>query len=496
MNAAFGHDRVSPGGGGSVRPQYTASDIAALLWRERLLILAVFGAIFVLGAAIAWRMQETYPARASLLIRLGQEYVYQPRAGEVGQGAAPDITEVIQSEREILSSAQLRTRVIEQLGYARIFPDAAARFRRATPEQRRALIAQGAASLGGDLEVETAPDRNVIRLTYSDDDPRLAALILNTLIDQYLVYRREVFQDDTLPAVIRQRQAFETRLAQVDARQQQFLIDNRIGDFEGEREALNTLYTSLSQTRFANQARLSEARGRLGGQTSAMRGLQPEISLYRDLDDTAAERLRTLRVQREDLLTRYRPDAQPVRELDVQIRNFEAAVAAGRGAGEQMRRVGVNPVYQTLQTERLQLQAEAASLAESVAALDRQLGEISARRMQLASLEPQFQQLARERAVLENNVREFAAREQRSQAAQAVAQTANDNIRVVERALPPVRGESLKLPLLALSFVFAAATALAVGLTRIFMGRGFATPASASRALDLPILTTAPAVRA
>ncbi|MDP8916766.1 MAG: lipopolysaccharide biosynthesis protein [Pseudomonadota bacterium] len=500
MSAAYGHDRVSPGtapaAGWTGRPRYAPADIAALLWRERLLIVAVFGVLFVLGAAVAWRMEETYPARSSLLVRLGQEYVYQPMAGEAGSGSAPQITEIIQSEREILTSQQLRTRVVERLGYATLFPDKAARFRRASPERRRSLIAQGADAVGKNLAVETAPEQGVIRLTYTSKNPNRAALVLNTLIDEYLVYRRQVFADETLPEVTRQREAFEARLALANAVYQDFLIQNGIGDFEAERVSLNTLYTTLNDTRFRNQARLSELRGRVGGQSAAMRGLQPEISLYRDVDDTAARKLTALRVQRDELLSRYRPEAGPVRELDRQIDQLEAAVAAGRGVGEQVRRVGVNPVYQTLQTERLQVQAEAASLQQSIDVIDRQLGEIAARRRYLATLEPRYQQLVRERSLLETNVRAFAAREQEGQAAAAVAQSANDNIRVVERAVAPVEGDSLRWPLLAISFIFAVVTALAASLTKIFLGRGFATPASASRALDLPVLTTAPAVRA
>lgn len=480
---------------GGLRPRYSAADLAALLWRERLLILAVFAALVLLGAAVAWRMEETFTARSSVIVRLGQEYVYQPRAGEVGQGAAPDITEVVQAEREILQSAGLRTRVIERLGYARVFPEDAAKFRRASPERRRLLIAQGADGLGRSVTVETTPQQNNMRVSYEDKDPVRAALVLNTLVDEYLTFRREVFADNTLPAVTRQREAFETQLAQAEQAYQQFLIENSIGDFEAERGSLNTLYTTLNDTRYRNQARLSEVRGRLGGQSSALRGLPSEIALYRDVDDSAAQRLRTLRVQRDELLTRYRPEASPVREVDRQIAQFEAAVAAGRGVGEQTRRIGVNPVYQTLQTDRLQLQAESASLQQSVGAIDAQLQDIAGRRRQLATLEPRFQQLQRQRAVLENNVRAFAAREQQSQAAQAVAQTASDNIRVVERAVPPVQGSSMRIPVLALTLIFAGATALAAALTRIFLRRSFATPGSASRTLDLPILATAPAVR-
>lgn len=477
----------------SLRPRYTAADFTQLLWRERLLMLAVFLALFAGGAALAWRMDKTYAARASFLVRLGQEYVYQPRAGSDPQSTtAADINEVIQSEREILTSAGLRQRVIEELGYARVFPERAQRWRTASPTQRRRLIAAGIESIEKRLVTEAAPDQNVLRVVYKDKDPDRAALVLNTLIDEYLTYRNQVLADVTLPGVIRQREAFETQLADAEQAYQQFLIANNIGDFDAERTSLNTLYTTLNETRYRNQAALSQVRGRLNGQAAALSGVSPEIALYRDVDDTAADRLVALRVQREELLTRYRPDAGPVREVDRQIAQFEAAVATGKGRGEQLRRIGVNPVYQTVATDRAQARAEAVSLENSVGAIARQLNEIAGRRQQLAALEPRYQQLQRQREVLSANVRAFATREQQTRAAQAVAQSASDNVRVVERALPPVRGSSFRAELLALSFLFALTTALAVAFTRIFLRRGFVTPASASRTLDLPILATAP----
>ena len=45
--------------------------------------------------------------------------------------------------------------------------------------------------------------------------------------------------------------------------------------------------------------------------------------------------------------------------------------------------------------------------------------------------------------------------------------------------------------MLLLALVFAAFTALCVGLARLFTRRGFPTAASASRTLDLPVLASA-----
>ena len=45
---------------------------------------------------------------------------------------------------------------------------------------------------------------------------------------------------------------------------------------------------------------------------------------------------------------------------------------------------------------------------------------------------------------------------------------------------------------MALAFLFAGFTALCVGLLRIFMRRGFVTPTSAGRTLQMPVLAVAP----
>src|SRR4051812_23844017 len=96
---------TSASSGRSGRPAFVLADVPALLWRERLLMLTVFAVLFVLGIFTAFSLKTTYPAYSSVLVRLGQEYVYEPRAGDAGRGAVPAADAVIQSELEILNSA-------------------------------------------------------------------------------------------------------------------------------------------------------------------------------------------------------------------------------------------------------------------------------------------------------------------------------------------------------------------------------------------------------
>src|SRR5277367_4210890 len=129
-----------PGGEGRARPRYAPSDVAALLWREWPLMLIMFIVFALTGLAFALSLKTVYPAESSLLVRLGQEYVYQPRVGDAARGAVPESDAVIQSEVEILSSAQLKEKVIERIGIEKLFPDFATGYGQAGDDRQRVLM--------------------------------------------------------------------------------------------------------------------------------------------------------------------------------------------------------------------------------------------------------------------------------------------------------------------------------------------------------------------
>ena len=236
-----------------------------------------------------------------------------------------------------------------------------------------------------------------------------------------------------------------------------------------------------------------DLQGRRVAVVPGLGGVPQEVGLYRDADNAAANKLVDLKLQRESLLSRYRPDAQPVRDIDVQISQLQSAVAAGRAEGPGALRTGLNPVFQTLQTDKLQLAAEVAAARQSLAALSEQDAQVTQRRLRLDQLEPRFQALSRDRDVLAASVRDFTVKEEQGQASRQIAAATNDDIRIVERAVAPAEGKSLRTPMLALALLFAAFCAGCAGVMRMVLRPGMPTPASAARTLDLPVLGVAAA---
>ncbi len=476
------------------RPHRSVEDLLGQVWARRFLMLAVFLGLLLVGLAAVSQLKTTYTADSSLLVRLGQAYVYDPKVGDAARGAAPTNDEVIQSELEILGSSELKTRVIRDVGLARLSPALAAMDAKArTPEQHREAEGAAVRLLDGGLKLKAAPDTSIIRLSFTHRDARTAALVLNTLVDEDLRYRQQVLNARDVGPLEAQRRTLADELARVDAQSTRFLTDNGIGDFDAEKASLAQLYGQLLADGASARASLSEAEGRLGV-TSALAARSPsEIGLYRDLDHAPADQLAKLRTDLNDLLARYRPTSQPVRDKQAQVAAAEALVRGG-DALVVGRRLGPNPVLQTLQTERNTTAAQASSMRARAGELQGELARVVARRQRLAQLEPQWLDLQRQRDVLTADVRTFTQRVQDSRAQQALSAAGDDgDVRVVQRAYTPTRGASLKAPALLAATAFAGFAALCAGLLAAFLSRGFPSAGAAERTLDMPVLAAVPA---
>ncbi len=463
----------------TARPRYGFWDLVGLLLRETLLMVLVFLGVFAIAAAAVFTLKKTYTAQASLFVGIGQEYVYQPRVGEAPPFNLPQPGEVAQSEMTILNSQALAQRVVRTVGVETILGEPGTEV-------------QALRAFDNQFGVGMTPTSGILDLGYEDEDAERAARILNATIDQYLLYRREVFSDPATPLLRGQRQRFEQDLAEADSAYESFLQTNDLGDFTAAKAALAATYQTVFGERLSVEAQLNQARQRVATLEAQQATTPAEVALQQDLNISAQDQILQLRTEREQLLARYQPDSQPVREIETRIAQLQAYVGTGTAVGAREVRLGPNPVWVELETNRINARADRDSLAARLAALDRQLVLIRQRQAELTRLESENATLASSREVLTASIREFQQREARSRAETNLSAEGADSITVLARAAPPTRGKSLKAPLLALAFLFAGFTALCVGLIRVFSRPGLSTASSAERTLGLPVLAVAP----
>ncbi|MEM8616533.1 MAG: lipopolysaccharide biosynthesis protein, partial [Pseudomonadota bacterium] len=194
-----------------------------------------------------------------------------------------------------------------------------------------------------------------------------------------------------------------------------------------------------------------------------------------------------LQVQREELLSRYREDSRAVQNIDAQIATVQAYLDSQDEPAGTVRR-GPNPVYETVETTLNTLEAEADSLATQRVELENQLRGLETQLRRFTELEPEWNELNRNRDLLEANVRVLAEREQEESTLEDLASQNADSVRVLEPASVPLRGSSLRLPVAVLALLFAGFTALMAGLLRALTREGFASPRSLERTVGLPVI--------
>ena len=472
----------------TVRPRYGIADLIGLLFRELLLMIVIFLVIFAIGAAAVLMLKKTYTATSSVYAGVGQEYVYQPRVGALptdrtGQPLEADA--VAQAEAAILGSLEVKRRTVRALGADVILGPKA---KGTTAEKEAAALK----ALDGGLGVGVTPGSAIISVAYESDDAERSARVLNAIVDQYLVQRRSVFSDRASPAFAAQREAFEGELSEADSAYDSFLQTNDIGDFATAKATLAATYQTVFADALSVRAQLNQASQRLATLEQQLARQPAEVVLQQDLNISAQDQILTLRTERENLLARYTEDAQPVRDIDERIAGLQAYVATGTTVGAKEVRTGPSTIFTEIETTRINAVAERDALGARLRVLEGQLQQLRGRQADLTRLESTNATLMGNRDSLTTAVRDFQQRESQSRADSALVAAGADNVTVIARAEAPTRGTSLKAPLLGLAFLFAGFTALCIGLLRVLTRRGYTTPASTGRTLDMPVLAVAP----
>lgn len=470
-----------------VRPRYSLADVAGLLFRDLWLMIVIFLAIVAGGTAFVLTLKKTYTATASVYAGAGQEYAYEPRVGTAERANQPlEADAVAQAEAAILGSLEVKRKTVDALGPDVILgPEA-----KGTPGQKRIAAMK---VLDGGLGVGVTPGSPIIGVSFQADEPNRAARVLNGLVNQYLLQRRSLFRDANTDAIVDQRQAFESELAEADDAYEAFLSNNGVGDFATAKATLAATYQTTYVETLSVRAQLNQASQRLATLEQQLARQPAEVVLQQDLNVSAQDQITNLRTEREQLLSRYTADAQPVKDIDERIAQLQAYVATGTATGVREVRTGPSAIYTEIETARINAAADRDALAARLTVLNGQLDAIRDRQTRLTQLESTNAILSGDREVLNASIREFQQRETRSRADSALVAAGADNVKLLAAAEAPTRGSSLKLPLLAVVILFAGFTALCVGLLRVFTRPGFATPQSAGRTLNMPVLAVAPA---
>lgn len=474
------------------RPKLGIADVILQLWRSKWLMALIAVVMFLPFLLLAMAMPTKYEASAGLLVSLGEEQVYRPLVGNEAAGAIPEQELINQAEIELLSSQVVAERVIDKFTLEVLYPDILENLE--VYEQKNPgrdpmirMRQEGVEAIRMDFSSWSPPKSNVIRAVFAHEDADLSADVLNEIINSYIEYRSEVYLDTRSNSFAEQRQRFERDLSDIEDEIRQFLIDNRIGDFDAEFAAAQSQYTAVTDQLLTVEARATSVEGQLITLARQLNQTSPLVDIF--VEDSTQQTLIDLNVEREEALSRYTPESRTVRAIDKRIEQVESYLSQQSGA-VGTRRTGPNPVYQDMEQRRSGLEAESRSLDNQRAELERQKAQLSARLRLFNTIRPDWQELLRNRSLIESSLSNFAEREVASIALAEIAKQEADNIRVTEPARPPLTGSSLKVPVALIGALFALFSALMAGLLRATMRNQFSTARSIERTMGVPVIAS------
>ncbi len=476
----------------------TLRDFLTLLFKRKYTILIVFIAVVGTVTAGSFLMDPTYESKSNLLIKFGREYIYRSEVGERGgQDSRPLIPlnqeEVINSEVQILTSRDLIEKVIISLGVETIYPDLAKE-----PPKRITPLEASILRFGKKLSVEGIKKSNVIQISFQHKDPHIAAKAVNLLVDFLKEKHLQVYSDPRSSFLEQQLSAYGQRLKESQNQLETFKQKYRVFSLEEQRTLLLRQRTDLDTTYKVAQNQTKELQNKLASLKNQMQSVSKDVPLYTETErykiiDDAKAQLLSLQLKEQGLLQKYNESTDLVINVRKEIKIVQEFIKKQEDDLRGKVRTGQNIVYQEMEKEMIQAQAELSSQTAKSAALNGQILHLDKEIKELDLRENELQDLKREVAANEKNYKTYLEKVEEALISDDLNRLKMTNISVIQAATVPAKPIKPKKALnVALAIILGAVSGLGLAFFSEYTTQGLSTPESAERRLGLPVLASVP----
>ncbi len=479
----------------------TLRDLVAPLFRQRRLASFIFAGILAGALLSALLLPRNYAAEMKILVNRDRvDPAVSPNPTQANAIAAmPAVSqEDINSEVELLKSRDLIENVVVQCGLESKNSTLWNRIRglRSPADVR---LSRSVQAVEDRLIVDPIKNTNLIRVEYTNRDPRLAARVLQTLATLYQEKHAAVhrpagtfhFFDQQAAHYRDELAAAEEKLTTFDrsdhvtdpAVQNQFQME-KLAEFQAELQQDQATAFAAAQRAKALRAQAAAAPQR---QTTQIRTFDNADLLAR-LQDT----LLSLELKRSDMLVKYAPAYPPVREVETEIQATQKTIAEMRQAPIQDITSDRVPAQDWRATELAKAEADQAQLtahAAATARIVRHYGEVTQHLGQEGTVQ---EDLARVVKTAEDNFLLYSRKREEARISDALDRKRIVNVSIAEAATVPALPEQ-NLGWLLIGGLFTATIASvgsAYGIDRL--DPSFRTPAELGRYLEVTVLASIP----
>lgn len=436
-------------------------DFLTIFFKYKKMILVVFLVIAATGVGITLTIPKIYEARASILVKVGQEFMYRPET----PGRAERVMtqeQAMNNEIKILTNVDLIKKVIEVVGIKNLFPDWEVP---ATPDGK--VIDIAAETFAKNLTAYPVLKSSVIEVAYKHENPVVAAQAVNALIEHFKDKHIDVYSDPKSSFLEEQTGSFSERLKKAEDKLQSFKQSHQVYSLDEQRNSLwqqrvsfdTNLRDTLTQIRQVEE-RMAIVRGH---------NWQPEGT------PESRTRLAALQIKERELLEKYTENSRMVQS----VRNEMTAVReSDKKLMEEARRI-----------ELSKLQGELAVLQAKADGLRRQVGQISGELQVLDSREKEFTNLRREMGAQETQYKTYLNKLEEARILDDLNKKKMTNVSVLQTASVPISPvKSKKQQYMLASIILALGAALGLAFVREKIPQHMTTPLAAEKHLGLPVI--------
>jgi uncharacterized protein involved in exopolysaccharide biosynthesis len=350
--------------------------------------------------------------------------------------------------------------------------------------------------LASNLKIATKIKTNIIDVSYSSSDPRVAYGVLSSLANLYLekhvaVHRppgsSEFFAEETT----KYHQALEeseTRLKQFEE------IGTAAPDLERSNLAVQ-ITNSIGQMHAAEQAIAADGQ-RIRSDRQQMQ-VTPERSATRQ-DTTSANlllqnlgsSLLAAETKRAQLVLRYDPGYPLVREADQEIVDAKAAIAEARANPYINQETDRDPTFELLREDLAKTGSDLAAQKATLIAVKQSIQDMQHQMIDLDQRNVTQQDLLRDVKANEDNYLLYLSKREQERTSDALDKTRIANVAIaVPPAVPALPTHGLLFYVLG-GLVLASLLAIAVAYFTDYFDSSFHVPAQVTETLGIPIVVS------
>lgn len=318
------------------------------------------------------------------------------------------------------------------------------------------------------LEASVIKRSNIIEVDYRSHDRRWSKDFLDRLMTKYLELHAHLSQDPQAQQFFEeQTKLLKDRLEASDEKLRDFQIKTGIGNLDEQKRMLIARISELQNEAAKTEAHVSGSQQQIASLGSELKETPERIQKEsRSVQNMALQQLKPqvmqLRAERAELLTRYQPNSERIKQIDAKLQSEESILDKENHLEVNEETTDVNPVWTSMQTD---LKHATSNVAEQKAVHDELAKEIDAANQQLASLVNngvELQRLQRQVSADQDAYGSYVRKAEEARASEGLNSNKILNVSVAQPPIAPIQPTFPIVPYnLAIGLIAAIAFALA-----------------------------------